>query len=203
MDDISRRDALAMHATENDLQAFKHLSSRAVARYAFADAMIEASKTEQRSPVTDSGMEQRSQAWLAVCDVLNEVKPGWGRREPSAMASAVTVIREMSARPPVEAVSEAIGVWLSAALDDPKACPEFKRDIRAWFAAGQPTPSGELVEFFRSLDGHYLGWQGDQNGWSTEHTAVVALRYFLAVCDSFPTLPQGDWVMPVYGEHAR
>lgn len=27
----------------------------------------------------------------------------------------------------------AIGSWLAAALDDPNACEEFKRDIRAWF----------------------------------------------------------------------
>lgn len=27
----------------------------------------------------------------------------------------------------------AIGSWLSAALEDPKACDEFKRDVRAWF----------------------------------------------------------------------
>ncbi len=30
---------------------------------------------------------------------------------------------------------EAIGSWLSAALDDPKVCDEMKRDIRRWFAA--------------------------------------------------------------------
>jgi hypothetical protein len=26
-----------------------------------------------------------------------------------------------------------LGSWLAAALDDPKACAEFKRDIQAWF----------------------------------------------------------------------
>jgi hypothetical protein len=32
----------------------------------------------------------------------------------------------------------AIGAWLRAALDDPKAPAQMKDDIRAWFAAGEP-----------------------------------------------------------------
>lgn len=34
--------------------------------------------------------------------------------------------------------SNRIGAWLSAALDDPNACDEFKADVRAWFDAGEP-----------------------------------------------------------------
>jgi len=32
--------------------------------------------------------------------------------------------------------NDKIGAWLSAALEDPLACAEFKADINAWFAAG-------------------------------------------------------------------
>lgn len=31
--------------------------------------------------------------------------------------------------------SERLGVWLSAALEDPGVCEEMKRDIRSWFDA--------------------------------------------------------------------
>lgn len=34
----------------------------------------------------------------------------------------------------------AIGKWLSAALEDPSTCEAMKADIRAWFAAGEPSP---------------------------------------------------------------
>lgn len=31
-----------------------------------------------------------------------------------------------------------LGVWLSAALDDPNVCEAMKADIREWFSAGEP-----------------------------------------------------------------
>ena len=36
------------------------------------------------------------------------------------------------------AASEALGGWMSAALEDPKVCAEMKADINAWFAALEP-----------------------------------------------------------------
>lgn len=39
----------------------------------------------------------------------------------------------------------AIGKWLSAALDDPNACPEFKADIERWFQ----TQHGDVFDFPR------------------------------------------------------
>jgi hypothetical protein len=35
--------------------------------------------------------------------------------------------------------SSNLAMWLSAALDDPAVCAEMKRDITAWFDAGQPS----------------------------------------------------------------
>ncbi len=35
----------------------------------------------------------------------------------------------------VDVVSERLGGWLSAALEDPQVCEEMKQDIRDWFAA--------------------------------------------------------------------
>jgi hypothetical protein len=42
--------------------------------------------------------------------------------------------------------SEAVGAWLSAALDDPAVCEAMKADIRRWFDAGQllPAPPKEV-----------------------------------------------------------
>lgn len=37
------------------------------------------------------------------------------------------------------AASDRLGMWLSAALDDPGVCAEMKDDINAWFAAGLPS----------------------------------------------------------------
>jgi hypothetical protein len=42
-------------------------------------------------------------------------------------------------------VRDRIGRWLSAALDDPQSCPEFKRDIEAWFE----TCNGDVFDFPR------------------------------------------------------
>ena len=35
--------------------------------------------------------------------------------------------------------------WLSAALDDPKVCQEYKNDINAWFDAAMPAPQRTWV----------------------------------------------------------
>lgn len=40
-------------------------------------------------------------------------------------------------------VTEGIGRWLSAALDDPNVCDDMKADIQKWFAAGSPSPTSE------------------------------------------------------------
>lgn len=40
--------------------------------------------------------------------------------------------------PPLHPASDALGAWLSAALDDPQACAEFKAAVRTWFEAGSP-----------------------------------------------------------------
>lgn len=42
--------------------------------------------------------------------------------------------------------ANAIGAWLSAALDDPTSCEEFKADIHAWFNAGEPAPHCSSVQ---------------------------------------------------------
>lgn len=38
------------------------------------------------------------------------------------------------------AVEHKLGFWLSAALDEPNACDEFKTDIRNWFEQHRPEP---------------------------------------------------------------
>lgn len=40
----------------------------------------------------------------------------------------------------IHSTSDALGKWMSAALDDPSVCAEMKADINAWFAAAQPLP---------------------------------------------------------------
>lgn len=59
-------------------------------------------------------------------------------------------------RQPADAGGElwSVGSWLSAALDDPKVCPEMKRDIQEWFdgnghvraPAPQAQPDARAVE---------------------------------------------------------
>lgn len=51
----------------------------------------------------------------------------------------------LTAAPTPPAQSERVGAWLSAMLEDPKACNEFKADVRAWFAAGMPSAVPEDV----------------------------------------------------------
>lgn len=55
----------------------------------------------------------------------------WRSWEPQARA-AISAMRPKQ--------HHAIGKWLSAALEDPSTCEEMKEDIRAWFAAGEPSP---------------------------------------------------------------
>jgi len=39
-----------------------------------------------------------------------------------------------------------LGEWLSAALDDPKACEEFKEAIRAWFESIEERESNQSLQ---------------------------------------------------------
>lgn len=69
------------------------------------------------------------------------------------VANALTHIRAQLSRLPAQAANEpsdALGRWLSAALDDPTVCAEMKADISAWFAAGQPLPAQAVGEGARS-----------------------------------------------------
>lgn len=56
-------------------------------------------------------------------------------------------------------------------------------------------PPSELVQFFRSQDGHWLAKQGGEWGWTPEHTAVVAMKELLAYRPHV-ILPRPGWVMP-------
>jgi hypothetical protein len=42
-------------------------------------------------------------------------------------------------------VNERLGFWLSAALDDPNVCDEFKQDINDWFASQPQTDALKMV----------------------------------------------------------
>jgi hypothetical protein len=42
--------------------------------------------------------------------------------------------------------SEALGGWMSAALDDPAVCDAMKADIQAWFDAGKPAFAGVVTD---------------------------------------------------------
>ena len=44
----------------------------------------------------------------------------------------------------------------------------------------------ELVQFFRD-EGHFMGHQGDEEGWTPEHTAVLAMRK-LMLYEKYPVL---------------
>ena len=43
----------------------------------------------------------------------------------------------------MEAATDGLAKWLSAALDDPNVCAEYKRDINTWFAAQAQQPAQE------------------------------------------------------------
>lgn len=68
----------------------------------------------------------------------------------------------VSALPPGPA-TERIGVWLSAALEDPNTCQEMKDDILAWMTEGQPNvqPLGENPP---PLAADHTGWRVDYSG---------------------------------------
>jgi len=63
------------------------------------------------------------------------VVPEWDE----AIGAAVVIISELisaerdAGNKGYTKEDDGIGKWLSAALDDPKVCAEFKADIRAWF----------------------------------------------------------------------
>jgi len=57
-----------------------------------------------------------------------------GRRNMRALLEAVA---PMLVAPGESSIK--LGSWLSAALDDPNSCAEFKADIQAWFDAGSPS----------------------------------------------------------------
>ncbi len=54
-------------------------------------------------------------------------------------------------KPPMSPEDLKIGMWLSAALDDPQVCMEFRRDIEAWMGSRSfPSPPGQPPPFSRS-----------------------------------------------------
>lgn len=59
-------------------------------------------------------------------------------------AMAALIEKENSAHPE-KAKESPVGKWLSAALDDPYTCPEFKADIEAWFRMGEPAPAASAA----------------------------------------------------------
>lgn len=60
----------------------------------------------------------------------------WLSTHPQGKVMADVCRAALAAAP--HPASDALGKWLSAALDDPEVCSEMKADIEAWFAAGQP-----------------------------------------------------------------
>lgn len=59
-----------------------------------------------------------------------------------------------SDHPDTDKITENVGRWLSAALDDPQVCEEMKGDIRAWMDAGMPNvqPSDVREAFGQIID---------------------------------------------------
>ena len=55
--------------------------------------------------------------------------------------------------------SDALGKWMSAALEDPAVCQEMKNDIQEWFAAGQPPKCRHVCTVVKEPDywsrGHF------------------------------------------------
>lgn len=66
-------------------------------------------------------------------------------------------------------MSDGIGKWLSAALEDPGVCAEMKADIQAWFDAGEPPYRPEVIEI---IDNHQYRYERQPHIWN----AFVALR---------------------------
>jgi hypothetical protein len=50
--------------------------------------------------------------------------------------------------------------WLSAALDDPQVCAEYKSAINAWFNAAMPAPLRELTDEQIDIISQDLGMTG-------------------------------------------
>lgn len=128
----------------------------------------------------ETWLESRSSFRMTV-----EVQAAWEGWKANTAVAAMLSAHESRAQPasvPIDHPSVAIGSWLSAALDDPSACDEFKRDIRAWFEAGQPTirsaSVGDYVTVPRELTGAMRLAGGHANSeWLNDSAPLGERRY--------------------------
>lgn len=97
------------------------------------------------APQPPAAEAKEAVAAIAVSDMVEHCHPLYGQ----GFFASEDCIKTMFASPPppVDEAKDAsaIGAWLSAALDDPKACAEFKRDIENWFAAREPAHAPYLT----------------------------------------------------------
>lgn len=76
-------------------------------------------------------------------------------------------------------------------LDVRHGLPDGTKLYAAPSSKTQDNPEvNELIQYFRN-EGHRLGWQGDQYGWTPEQTAIKAMRELLRL-HPMVALPQGD-----------
>lgn len=71
---------------------------KAMAESLFAEQTEEelGSEGEVQPPINPARMQQRADAWMAVCGVLHDVCPGWLDAPGSAKENAVEAIRAMA-----------------------------------------------------------------------------------------------------------
>lgn len=87
-----------------------------------------------------------------ICDNVNPCRKHSYDQQDAELARNDRAIRELKAIPEAPMTdtldktraSEALGGWMSAALDDPAVCDAMKTDIQAWFDAGKPPYSDTL-----------------------------------------------------------
>lgn len=81
---------------------------------------LRAVNAELRARVESTSLRQRADAWMAVCALLRELRPGWASGPGSAQEQALEAIRAMASQPARPPLTDAQVVI---------ACSDFRRDF--------------------------------------------------------------------------
>lgn len=81
---------------------------------------LRAVNAELRAAIESTSLRQRADAWMAVCALLRELRPGWQEGPGSAQEQALEAIRAMASQPTHPPLTDAQVVI---------ACSGFRRDF--------------------------------------------------------------------------
>lgn len=126
-DKLTIRDQFAMAALTG-LCANPTATNIIITAYNLAEQMLEIKQSIELQEIFDERQKQKESETLDSYLLAEKLYPELFKHRKEAADK----------KQKTEEICHELGAWLSAALDDPNVCQEYKDVIERWFAAGQP-----------------------------------------------------------------